>query len=203
MANESGQSRCVVSVHPGHDGPQQRVEYMDSIPAKHRASSATWITSYCPQAGRDWGRTAWGRNGRSQTEINLKYHSTHFSAIYIYTSASSIPSLKIHLLNWRFYLGTSWQSDSIGLGQTTNAGNCTCRPTGCGGGWGYVLCPLLIEARVKVLSRFRGAESGQQSILRYNCFVSIADAEWLIIYNGTFWIMNTDKNSAKAIENEV
>lgn len=41
----------------------------------------------------------------------------------------------------------------------------------------YVLYPLPTEARSKVLSRFRGAESGQHSILRYNCFVSIADAD--------------------------
>jgi len=66
-----------------------------------------------------------------------------------------------------------------------------------------VLYPLHIEASNKVLSRFRGAESGQQSILRYNCFVSMADANRLIIYNGTCWIMNTDKNSAKDVENGV
>jgi len=33
----------------------------------------------------------------------------------------------------------------------------------------------------------------------YSCFVDIADADWCIIYNGTFWIMNTDKKTQQKL----
>lgn len=33
----------------------------------------------------------------------------------------------------------------------------------------------------------------------YSRFVDIADADWCIIYNGTFWIMNTDKKTQQKL----